>query len=122
LKEEGQVMATYRYDDMPVQHIRAGAERRLAHTDHLMIVVVDLDDGPHEQPDPPHAHPHEQVSYVAEGEVLFFMDGPPTHLRPGDVYLVPSGRPHAIQQLTPHVGLIDCFTPIRIDFIKESKS
>jgi len=114
-------MTTYHYGDMPVQHLRAGAERRLAHTGSLMIVVVDLDDGPCEQPDPPHAHLHEQASYVAEGEVLFFMDGRSTHLRPGDVYLVPSGRPHAIQQLTPHVRLVDCFTPIREDFVEEAR-
>ena len=67
---------------------------------------------------PPHSHPHEQVAYVAEGEVIFLMDGEETHLRPGDMYLVPSGKPHSIQQLTEHVRLVDCFTPIREDFLK----
>ncbi|HSJ54142.1 MAG TPA: cupin domain-containing protein [Anaerolineae bacterium] len=115
-------MTIYHYGDMPVQRLRAGAERRLARTDHLMIVVVDLDDGPRDRPDIPHAHPHEQASYVAEGEVLFFMAGRSTHLVPGDVYLVPSGEPHAIQQLTAHVRLIDCFTPVREDFLQEGTS
>lgn len=110
-------MTILRYEDMPAYQIRDGAERRLGHTDNLMIVVVDFYDGPKEQPDPPHSHPHEQVSYVAEGEVLFFIDGQQTHLRPGDIYLVPSGKPHTIQQLTQHVRLIDCFTPIREDFL-----
>lgn len=111
-------MTVLKYDEMPVAPIRAGAERRLGHTDNLMIVVVDFDDGPKDEPDPPHSHPHEQVSYVAEGEILFVMDGQQTHLVPGDVFLIPSGKPHSIQQLTGHVRLVDCFTPIRDDFLE----
>jgi quercetin dioxygenase-like cupin family protein len=67
-------MATLKYGRMPVERIREGAERRLGHTDKLMIVVVDFYDGPKDRPDPPHSHPHEQVSYVAEGKVIFVMD------------------------------------------------
>ena len=110
-------MTVLKYQDMPVARIREGAERRLGHTENLMIVLVDFHDGPKTEPDPPHSHPHEQVSYVAEGEILFVMDGEQTRLGPGDVFLIPSGRPHSIQQLTRHVRLVDCFTPIREDFL-----
>jgi quercetin dioxygenase-like cupin family protein len=111
-------MTTLNYAHMPVQQIREGAERRLGHTDHLMMVIIDLYDGPKSQPDPPHSHPHEQVSYVAAGEILFVLDDQQTRLGPGDMYLVPAGKPHTIQQLTAHVRLIDCFTPIREDFLE----
>ena len=111
-------MTTLKYGEIPAEKIREGAERRLGHTDNLMIVVVDFYDGPKEQPDPPHSHPHEQASYVAAGEILFVMDGQQTQLGPGDMFLVPSGRPHSIQQLTEHARLVDCFTPIRQDFIR----
>ena len=111
-------MTTLKYHEMPPEKIREGAERRLAHTENLMIVVVDFYDGPKVQPDPPHSHPHEQVCYVAEGEILFVTDGEQTRLGPGDVFLVPSGEPHSIRQLTEHVRLVDCFTPIREDFLK----
>lgn len=110
-------MTTLRYDETPADQIREGAERRIGYTDNLMIAVIDFHDGPKDKPDPPHSHPHEQVSYVAEGEVLFVMEGQEAHLRPGDVFLVPSGKPHTIQQLTEHVRLVDCFTPIREDFL-----
>jgi quercetin dioxygenase-like cupin family protein len=103
---------------MPVEQIREGAERRIGHTDNLMMVVIDFDDGPKDHADPPHSHPHEQVCYVAEGEIVFLMDDQQTGLGPGDMFLVPSGRPHSIQQLTEHVRLVDCFTPIREDFLK----
>lgn len=110
-------MATTQYHAMPVQHVAKGLERRLAHTDNLMMVIVDFYDGPTAQPDPPHAHPHEQVTYVAEGEVLFIIDGEPAHLGVGDMAVVPGGKPHTIQRLTSHVRLVDCFTPIREDFL-----
>jgi quercetin dioxygenase-like cupin family protein len=111
-------MAILKYDGMPVEQIREGAERRVGHTDNLMIVVIDFHDGPKDQPDPLHSHPHEQVSYVAEGEILVLIDGQQRRMEPGDVFLVPSGKPHSIQQLTEHVRLVDCFTPIREDFLK----
>jgi quercetin dioxygenase-like cupin family protein len=110
-------MATLKYDEMAVTQIREGAERRLGHTNNLMMVVIDFYDGPKDKPDPPHSHPHEQVSYVAEGAVLFVIEDQQTRLGPGDIAVVPSGKPHSIQQLTEHVRLVDCFTPIRQDFL-----
>ena len=108
---------TLKYDEMPVEEIREGAERRLGYTKNLMMVVIDFYDGPQDEPDPLHSHPHEQVSYVAEGEIIFVLDGEKTRLGAGDVFLVPSGKPHSVQLLTEHVRLIDCFTPVREDFL-----
>lgn len=111
-------MSTFKFPDLPVTAIRPGAERRIAYSNHLMLVIFDFSDGPQTQPDPPHQHPHEQVSYVAEGEILFFLgDEPPVHLRPGDGYTVPSNIPHCIQLLTSRVRLVDTFTPLREDFL-----
>ncbi|RPI24060.1 MAG: cupin domain-containing protein [Chloroflexota bacterium] len=115
-------MPVLKRSELPAEQVRPGVERRLGYTPGLMLVMVDFDDGPQDRPDPFHSHPHEQASYLAEGEVIFFMDGEETHLSPGDVFLVPSGVPHAIQLLTRHVRLIDCFTPIREDFLSEAAS
>ena len=111
-------MATLKYSEMPSTRFRPGGERRLGCTEHLMMVVVDFSDGPQSQPDPLHSHPHEQVSYVVEGEIIFVMEGQQTRLGPGDMFLVPPSVPHTIQLLTEHARLIDCFTPIREDFLK----
>jgi len=91
--------------------------RYLTHTENLMMVVIDFDDGPTSEPDPPHSHPHEQISYVAAGEVIFFLDGEPTRLGPGDMFTVPPDLPHSVQLLTKHVRLVDTFTPLREDFL-----
>jgi quercetin dioxygenase-like cupin family protein len=111
-------MPVLKYNETPAQKIAENVERRLGHLENLMIVVLDFDDGPTAEPDPPHSHPHEQVSYVAEGEIIFVLDGEQFHLKPGDMFLVPAGKPHAIQRLTNHVRLVDCFTPNREDFLK----
>ena len=97
--------------------IKPGRKRRILHTDHLMMVVFDFADGPAAQPDPPHTHPHEQVTYVAEGEVLFFIDGESRRLGPGDMVAVEPDRPHTIQLLTPRARLVDTFTPVRQEFL-----
>jgi quercetin dioxygenase-like cupin family protein len=91
--------------------------RYLAHTNNVMIAVIEVDDGPAAQPDPPHSHPHEQVSYVASGELLVIIGEEKTRLNEGDLFTVPANVPHAIQTLSKHVRLIDAFNPIRKDFL-----
>lgn len=97
--------------------VKPGRKRRILHTDHLMMVAFDFADGPAANPDPPHSHPHEQVTCVAEGEVMFFIGEESTRLGPGDMIAVPPDRPHTIQLLTAHARLIDAFTPLRQDFL-----
>ncbi len=105
--------------DTPRQAIADGRERYLAHTNDLMMVVIDFTDGPSEQPDPPHSHPHEQITYVAEGKVIFFLDKTPHTLQAGDMISVPSNVPHNIQLLTEKVRLVDTFNPIREEFLSD---
>ncbi len=108
----------FKYDELPVFTVAEGVERRLVKTDNLMLVNIEFRDGPTSQPDPFHSHPHEQVCYVIEGEVYLFVgDNEKLHIKAGDKFAIPSGIPHTIQRLTPVVRLIDCFTPIREDFL-----
>lgn len=101
----------------PVQ-VKPGIYRRLLHTENLMMVVIDFENGPWEVPDPMHHHVHEQTTYIAEGEVIFLCEGEPdTILQKGDMVSVPSNRPHAIQLLSKHARLIDSFNPVRTDFL-----
>ena len=111
-------MSAVRQAEAPRDPISPGRERYLSHTNDLMMVVIDFADGPSEAPDPPHHHPHEQITYVAEGEVLFFIDGTPHKLSAGDMITVASNLPHCIQLLTEKVRLVDTFNPIREDFLK----
>jgi len=110
-------MNVNKISDAKAFEVKPGRVRRILHTDRLMMVAFDFADGPATQPDPPHTHPHEQVTYVAEGEVVFSIGKDSRRLSPGDMVAVPPDQPHGIQTMTPHVRLIDTFTPIRQDFL-----
>ena len=111
-------MPVLKVDDAVITKVREGIRRRLIHVDDLMMVVIDFDGGPWKQPDPPHSHVHEQVTYVVEGEIIFFCEGElDQRLKPGDMFSVPSGKEHTIQLLTKTAKLIDSFTPLRQEFL-----
>lgn len=111
-------MAFHRRTELPRHRIAEGRTRVQAHTDGLMMVVIDFDDGPGSTPDPPHSHPHEQVSYVVSGRVRYFLGNEHADLEAGDIVTIPSGVPHSIQLLSPSVRLADAFHPVREDFLK----
>lgn len=100
------------------EQIAQGRQRYLDHTDQLMMVVIDFNDGPSEEPDPPHSHPHEQISYVVEGYLEIHIGNEVTQIGPGDIYTVPPDVEHTIRLLSRKVRLVDTFTPLREDFLK----
>lgn len=102
----------------PTQVVRKGLSRRLANTENLMMVVIDFTDGPWREPEPLQHHVHEQVTYVAYGEILFFCEGEKTErLGEGDMFWVPSDKKHGIQLLSSTARLIDSFSPVRSEFL-----
>ncbi len=92
-----------------------GAERRvLSYGGGLMLVEFKFDEGVSSWL---HSHPHEQVGYVVSGEIDLIMEGQPTTRLPaGGSYYVPPNVKHHITTYAPTV-LVDCFTPIREDFL-----
>lgn len=111
-------MPVLQFDQVPYEKVRPGLQRKILYTKNLMTVLIDFSDGPWEKPEPPHSHPHEQTSYVAEGEIIFYCEGEPDqHLKQGDMFAVPSGKKHTVKLLTKNVRLVDCFNPIREDFL-----
>jgi quercetin dioxygenase-like cupin family protein len=111
-------MGTIKLSDVTPEVIARGRKRYLAHLSNLMMVVIDFHGGPTAEPDPPHSHPHEQISYVVSGEINFVLGNEVTRLGPGDIFTVPPNAPHCIQLLTEKVRLVDTFSPIREDFLK----
>jgi len=68
---------------------------------------------------PPHSHEHEQISYVAEGDLLFRLGDKDHHLKNGDMIAIPSGVAHCIRTLSDNVILVDSFSPVRKDFLEK---
>ncbi len=111
-------MAVLKFDEVPYEKVKDGLQRKIIHLDNLMAVLIDFTDGPWDEPEPSHSHPHEQTSYVAQGEIIFYCeDQPEQHLKAGDMFAAPSGKKHCVKLLTEKVRLVDSFTPIREDFL-----
>jgi mannose-6-phosphate isomerase-like protein (cupin superfamily) len=106
-------------NDIIYEKVSSYYERRIVHLNDLMVVICDFSNGPMKNPDPPHSHPHEQITYVAEGELNFFKGDRKFHLIKGDIITVPSGIPHCIQTISSFVRLSDSFSPIRKEFLKQ---
>jgi quercetin dioxygenase-like cupin family protein len=112
-------MPVQKKESVPATKVKDGIERRLVYTDNLMMAVIDFKNGPWSEPDPLHHHVHEQTTYVAEGEIIFFCEGEKDQrLKAGDFFWVSSNKKHSIQLLSKEAKLIDSFNPIREDFIK----
>jgi quercetin dioxygenase-like cupin family protein len=113
-------MTVLRYADLPVAKPTPNMLRREAHTGNIMVTVIDLIDGP-SQAVPLHSHPHEQISYMVEGKVNFVIgegdERTIDSLEPGDLVVVPPNAPHTVELLSETARLVDCFYPIREDFL-----
>jgi quercetin dioxygenase-like cupin family protein len=101
------------------EKISSGYERTIAHLENLMVVVCDFTNGPMKHPEPSHSHPHEQITYVAEGELFFHKEEKVYRLAMGDLITIKPGVPHCIQTISAHVRLIDSFQPIRKEFLNQ---
>ena len=98
--------------------IRPGVTRNFIYANNLMTAIIDFSNGPWSEPEPVHNHVHEQITYLAEGEIIFICeDEPDQHLKAGDMFSVPSNKKHTIKLLTKTARLIDSFNPIRKDFL-----
>lgn len=69
---------------------------------------------------PEHSHVHEQWCHVLEGELEFVINGEKKLLTAGMAAFIPSGAPHSAKAFT-ECKVIDCFTPVREDFIALEK-
>jgi len=65
---------------------------------------------------PQHSHHNEQVTYVLEGALHFFIDGREITVSAGEVLCIPPHMPHEAIALEDTVDL-DIFNPPRQDWI-----
>ena len=88
----------------------------LAYNGSLMMVEVKMDkDGV----GAPHAHPHEQISYIAAGSFRFTVGDETQVVSAGDSLYMPPNVVHSTVALEDNSIVVDIFTPIREDFLKK---
>ena len=64
---------------------------------------------------PEHAHHHEQIMHVVNGEFEFTLNGLKKIYDDGDVVVIPSNQPHSGKAITKCL-LMDVFSPVREEY------
>lgn len=105
-------MPFLRLDDLHQRDILPGCHVRFVHSDNMTFAYWDLDEG---ALIPEHAHPHEQVCTVIEGELKLMIDGQTRVMTRGQVGVIPSNAPHLARARTK-CFVQDVFWPIREDY------
>src|SRR5262249_7901219 len=68
---------------------------------------------------PLHSHYNEQLTYILEGALKFWIDGKEIVVRAGEVLTIPRNMPHKAEALEDTVDL-DIFNPPRADWINKT--
>ncbi len=68
---------------------------------------------------PEHSHHNEQLTYVLEGALKFWIDGKEIIVSAGETLCIPSHMPHKAEALEDTVDL-DVFAPPRADWIEKT--
>jgi len=109
----------YRWDDLPKEPLKDDLSRRLIATDRMMIAQVFLEQGCIV---PLHSHENEQLTYILEGRLRFFLgedEGEVIDVAAGEVLHIPSHVPHKAEALEDTLD-VDVFSPPRADWLDGS--
>jgi unsaturated pyranuronate lyase len=106
----------YCWNDMPKERVTDLLDRRLVTGERVMLAHVYLKKG---CVVPKHSHENEQVTYVLEGALHFWLGEDQKEervVRAGDVLHIPSNLPHKAVALEDTLDL-DVFSPPRQDWL-----
>ena len=107
----------YRWDDLPKEALKPDLARRLISTERMMIAHVYLNEGCIV---PQHSHENEQLTYILEGVLRFFLgeDGSEVvDVHAGEVLHIPPNLPHKAEALEQTLD-VDIFCPPRADWLE----
>lgn len=79
----------------------------------LMISIVEMEPRAVVEP---HAHPHEQMGLLLEGELNFTIGNETMRLVPGDMWRIPGNIEHTCTAGSEKVRALDVFSPVREDY------
>jgi quercetin dioxygenase-like cupin family protein len=106
----------YRWNELPAEPLKGGITRKLITSERMMIAHVHLNKGDEV---PQHAHENEQITYILEGALHFWL-GPKGEreltVRAGEVLVIPSNLEHRALALEDTLD-VDVFNPPRQDWL-----
>ena len=110
-------MLTYtKWKDVEVEHLNPKLDRQMITGKGIMLARVYLKKGCIV---PEHSHMNEQVTYILEGALKFYIDGREIVVAAGEVLCIPPHMPHKAEAMENTVDL-DVFYPPRQDWLSKS--
>jgi quercetin dioxygenase-like cupin family protein len=109
----------YRWNDMPKEKVSDVLDRRLITGDSVMLTHVYLKKGAIV---PQHNHPNEQITYILEGGLRFWIgedESEVIDVLAGEVLHIPSLVKHKAEALEDTVD-VDIFSPPRQDWLDKT--
>ena len=109
----------YRWTDLAKESVNPLLARRLISTERMMLAQVYLEKG---CVVPRHAHENEQLTYILEGVLRFWLgedESEVVDVGAGEVLHLPSHLPHKAEALERTLD-VDIFCPPRADWLDRS--
>ena len=106
------------WNSVPVEPLNPLLGRQLVVGQNIMLARVLLKKG---CVVPEHSHPNEQITYILEGALKFWIDGREIVIGAGETLTIPPNMPHKAEALEDTVDL-DVFYPPRADWMSGSDS
>lgn len=105
-----------RWNDVEHEKLNPLLDRQMITGEKLMLARVLLKKG---CVVPEHSHVNEQLTYILEGALKFWIDGKEIVVRGGEVLCIPSNMPHKAEALEDTVD-VDVFHPPRQDWLNKT--
>lgn len=97
---------------IPAKELAPGFFSHLVHGSSMTFQMVEIKNG---SVLPQHHHVHEQITFIAEGELEMTIGGETMLMKAGSVHVIPSNVPHSAIARTD-CKVIDAFNPVREDY------
>ena len=104
------------WNSIPLEDLNPLLQRQFVVGQDLMLARVLLKKGCIV---PEHSHHNEQITYILEGALKFWIDGKEIVVNAGEVLTIPPHMPHKAEALEDTVDL-DVFNPPRADWIQKT--
>lgn len=89
-----------------------GYHGKMIHSERMTFVTWEIEEG---APFPEHKHPHEQITYIIEGELELTVSGETKVVGPGNTVIIPPNALHLGRAITA-CKIVDVFAPVREDY------
>lgn len=107
-------MTFFTEKDLKAKQILEGITLRAVSGDKTMMTFFEF------EPNaviPSHKHPHEQITYVIEGEMEFTVKDETRILKKGEGVVIYSNQEHSAKILNKPTKAVDAWYPIREDYL-----